>query len=357
MDRKAAQTLIENTFNYPFDEDRFRYFAINLLTNLDKEKDSPYISGKYIKDFFREHVHKYRRIGTYIAPDGDKLDVLVVHLVNPWALERARTMLRNFTAWYLKNQDEKDAALVAYHTDDLDDWRFSFVRMEYRQEITEKGTIKVKEEFTPARRYSYLVGKNEPNHTAQEQMIPVLEDDQENPTLADIEAAFSVDAVTKQFYKDYRALFEKLTNELNNIFEKDNKIKKEFEDKSIDTANFSKKLMGQIVFLYFLQKKGWLGVSKDNQGNFKRWGTGPKNFMKRLFNREFSDYKNFFNDILEPLFYNALNNGDRRSDYYEKLDCKIPFLDGGLFEPMNDYDWVETEIRINNDIFKDILKT
>lgn len=357
MDRKAAQTLIENTFNYPFDEDRFRYFAINLLTNLDREKDSPYISGKYIKDFFREHVHKYRRIGTYIAPDGDKLDVLVVHLVKPWALERARTMLRNFTAWYLKDQDEKDAALVAYHTDDLDDWRFSFVRMEYRQEITEKGTIKVKEKFTPARRYSYLVGKNEPNHTAQEQMIPVLEDDQENPTLADIEAAFSVDAVTKQFYKDYRALFEKLTNELNKILERDNKIKKEFEDKSIDTANFSKKLMGQIVFLYFLQKKGWLGVSKDKQGNFKRWGTGPKNFMKRLFNREFSDYKNFFNDILEPLFYNALNNGDRRSDYYEKLDCKIPFLDGGLFEPMNDYDWVETEIRIDNDIFIEILKT
>jgi len=357
MDRKATQILIENTFNYPFDEDRFRYFTINLLANLDKEKDSPYISGKYIKDFFREHIHKYRRIGTYIAPDGDKLDVLVVHLVNPWALERSRTMLRNFTAWYLKNQDEKDAALVAYHTDDLDDWRFSFVRMEYRQEITEKGTIKVKEEFTPARRYSYLVGKNEPNHTAQEQMIPILEDDQNNPTLANIEEAFSVDAVTKQFYEDYRALFEKLTNELNNTLEKDNKIKEEFEDNYIDTANFAKKLMGQIVFLYFLQKKGWLGVSKDSQGNFKQWGTGPKNFMKRLFNKEFSDYKNFFNDILEPLFYNALNNGDRRSDYYEKLDCKIPFLDGGLFEPMNDYDWVETEIRINNDILEDILKT
>lgn len=356
MDRKAAQTLIENTFNYPFDEDRFRYFAINLLTNLDKEKDSPYISGKYIKDFFREHVHKYRRIGTYIAPDGDKLDVLVVHLVNPWALERSRTMLRNFTAWYLKNQDEKDAALVAYHTDDLDDWRFSFVRMEYLQEITEKGKIKVKEEFTPARRYSYLVGKNEPNHTAQEQMIPILEDDQDNPTLDDIEAAFSVDAVTKQFYKDYRALFETLTNELNNILEKDNKIKKEFEDKSIETAHFAKKLMGQIVFLYFLQKKGWFGVERDEFGNFKNWGTGPKNFLRRLIEKEYADYQNFFNEILEPLFYEAMST-ERPDDSYSKLNCKIPFLNGGLFEPINEYNWIETDICIDNEIFIEIFDT
>ena len=60
---------------------------------------------------------------------------------------------------------------------------------------------------------------------------------------------------------------------------KDPKIAQEFETKTIDTANFAKKLMGQIVFLYFLQKKGWLGVGKDENGNFKEWGTGAKNFL------------------------------------------------------------------------------
>ena len=29
---------------------------------------------------------------------------------------------------------------------------------------------------------------------------------------------------------------------------------------NFSSAQFAKKLMGQIVFLYFLQKKGWLGV-------------------------------------------------------------------------------------------------
>lgn len=356
MDRQTAQTLIENTFNYPFNEERFRYFAINLLNDVDEGKAFPYLHGQYIKDSFKQHIKKYKRIGTYTDPDSNKVDVLVVHLTNPWALERSRTMLRNFAAWYLKNRDEKDAALIGYYTDDPDDWRFSFVKMEYRQAVTETGIIKVKEELTSARRYSYLVGKNEPNHTAQAQLITILKDDQKNPSLSDIEDAFSVDAVTKQFYKDYRTLFEKLTDELNDILKKDAKIKREFEDKTIDTNNFAKKLMGQIVFLYFLQKKGWLGVDRDEKGNYRMWGTGPKNFLRRLFEKEYTDYQNFFNDVLEPLFYEALAT-ERRNDSYSRFNCKIPFLNGGLFEPINDYSWDETDICIDNDIFSEILDT
>ena len=59
--------------------------------------------------------------------------------------------------------------------------------MEYKLKETESGKIKVKEELTPAKRYSYLVGMNEPNHTAQEQLIDILEDDMNNPTLSYIE--------------------------------------------------------------------------------------------------------------------------------------------------------------------------
>ena len=356
MDRNTAKQLIKNTFNFPFDESKFRNFTINLLNDVDENKAFGYISGNYIKNSFKDHVTKYRRLGTYTDPDGDKIDVLIVHLKKDWALERSRTMLRNFVADYLKNRDEKDAALVGYTTSDPDGWRFSYVRMQYKLEQTESGKIKVKEELTPAKRYSFLVGKNEPNHTAQAQLVDILENDKKNPSLNDIEAAFSVDAVTKQFYKDYRFHFEKIWHELDDIASKDPKIAAEFEAKSIDTANFAKKLMGQIVFLYFLQKKGWLGVGKDNSGNFKEWGTGPKNFLHRLFNKEFTDYGNFFNDILEPLFYEALAT-EHNDDYFSKLDCKIPFLNGGLFEPLNEYNWVETDICIDNDLIADVFKT
>ena len=68
-------------------------------------------------------------------------------------------------------------------------------------------------------------------------------------------------------------------------------------------------------------------------------------------------YDNFFNDILEPLFYDALATPDRQDDYYSPLKCKIPFLDGGLFEPINSYNWVEVRIPLPNKEFERILDT
>lgn len=354
MDKQTATQLIGNTFNFPFDEGRFRNFAINLLNDVDESKAVKFRG--HIKHSFLPHIKSHRRLGTYTDPNGDKIDVLVVQLKNEWALERSRTMLRNFTSDYLKNRDEKDAALVAYYTTNPDDWRFSYIRMEYKRVQTDSGKFKIKEDVTPAKRYSFLVGKNEPNHTAQAQLVNILADDRNNPTLSELETAFSVDAVTKQFYKDYRAQFDALHKELNDIVNKDPKIAEEFETKTIDMANFAKKLMGQIVFLYFLQKKGWLGVGKDENGNFKEWGKGPKNFLHRLFNKEFTEYGNFFNDVLEPLFYEALAT-ERTNDVFTRFNCKIPFLNGGLFEPINDYNWEETDICIDNDLIGDVFKT
>ncbi|MBT7789580.1 MAG: hypothetical protein HN757_11955 [Calditrichaeota bacterium] len=354
MKKDAARLLLTETFDAPFDESQFTNFSSNLLNSMDTSEAFPYLSGDNIKRAFQNHVSEYRRLGSYTDGKGESIDVLAVKLVNEWAIERSRTMLRNFTADYLERSGRKDAALVAYFTDNPEDWRFSYIRMDYKQELSEKGKVRVKKELTPARRYSYLVGVNEPNHTAQSQLIGLLEDRSTNPTLTEIEDAFSVDAVSKQFYLDYRGLFERLHQELKTIVEADPKIKKEFESKSIDSANFAKKLLGQIVFLYFLQKKGWLGVGKDDSGNFKRWGTGPKDFLKRLFNKEYTDYKNFFNDVLEPLFYEALAT-DLPSNYFSRFDCKIPFLNGGLFEPLNNYNWAETDIRLDNDLMADVF--
>ena len=205
MNNELAKSLLVDTFDAPFDEGRFNHFALNLLNDVDTGKEFSYLSGNYIRHSFKDHITKYRRLGSYTDPQGETIDVLVVKLKNDWALERSRTMLRNFTADYLKNRGEKDAALVAYYTNNPEDWRFSYIRMDYTMETTESGKIKVKEKLTPARRYSFLVGVNEPNHTAQSQLLNILEDDN-NPSLSKLESAFSVDAVSKQFYLDYRSV-------------------------------------------------------------------------------------------------------------------------------------------------------
>jgi hypothetical protein len=249
-----------------------------------------------------------------------------------------------------------DAALVAFYGDDPQDWRFSFVKMEYQLEEVD-GTVKPVEKLTHAKRCSFLVGTNEPNHTCKRQLLKLIMEEKVNPSIEEIEEAFSIDNVTKEFFLEYKDLFLALKDSLEEVIEKDSHVKKEVEDKSISTVDFAKKLLGQIVFIYFLQKKGWLGVEKDRaSGGFRPWGSGPKDFLMKMFDKEIVQYDNFFNDILEPLFYEALAT-KRDDDYYSRFNCKIPFLNGGLFEPINDYDWTGTEILLNNSIFGNILGT
>ena len=79
-------------------------------------------------------------------------------------------------------------------------------------------------------------------------------------------------------------------------------------------------------------------------------GLAPGVFLRELFEKQHGDYENFFNNILEPLFYEALRL-ERPGDYYSRFDCRIPFLNGGLFDPLNDYDWVDTDILLPNELF------
>ena len=104
--------------------------------------------------------------------------------------------------------------------------------------------------------------------------------------------------------------------------------------------------MGQIVFLYFLQKKGWLGVAKGQD-----WGTGPHDFLRRLANGDYGKYDNFFNDVLEPLFYDTLATDRGHEAWCNRFQCRIPFLNGGLFEPLGDYDWRKIDIALPNKLF------
>ena len=302
------------------------------------------------------HISEFKKIGEY--SDGKKsMEILVVKLKKSTSLERARTMQRNFIAkWLSMGYEEKDGALVAFYGDDPYDWRFSFIKMDYRLVEKDGGKVKTEKELTPAKRYSFLVGVNEPNHTCRSQFVDLVIEEKNKPSLQEIENAFSIEKVTKEFFMEYKELFLQLTESLEKVFKRDSFVKKEFEEKNISVMDFSKKLLGQIVFIYFLQKKGWLGVEKEENGKFREWGSGPKNFLRKLFDKKIVDYKNFFNEILEPLFYEALAK-ERDDDYYSRFKCKIPFLNGGLFEPINNYDWTKTEILLDNSIFKDILDT
>lgn len=345
MNKDTARTLVEKTLHNEFDKERFCRFIRELLNHYEEK---PFVyKGKYIREAYAPYIQSLERIGSYQDSDGKKIDILIAKLKKGSSLERARTMQRNFIAWYLTSRDPKDAALVAFVSPDPEDWRFSLVKMEYKIGETPTGRVKGVQEYTPARRLSFLVGTHETSHTAQSRLVPIIEDDEIDPTLSRIEDAFSIEKATKEFFIEYRGLFHQVNEALEIIIKKDASIRKDFKTKNIDTVDFAKKLLGQIVFLYFLQKKGWFGVKRKQE-----WGSGSKNFLRKLFEKKHGDYDNFFNEVLEPLFYEALRyDRTHDDDYFSMFKCRIPFLNGGLFDPINDYDWVETDILIPNELF------
>ncbi|HAA83221.1 MAG: Uncharacterized protein XD67_0358 [Thermodesulfobacterium commune] len=314
MDREQAKKLIINTFENPFAKDRFVYFLRNLLKSF--EESTFVYQGNYIPDAFEKYVRTLERVGKYNY-DGKEIDLLIVELKKETSLERARTMQRNFIAWYLKGR-LTDAALVAFVSPTSEDWRFSLVKMDYRFE--EK---KVKEEITPARRWSFLVGKNEKSHTAQSRFLPLLENDDWKPALKDLEEAFNVEVVTQEFFDAYRyALHEVIIKNLKH--ENINEIP--YEKKH----SFAQQLLSRILFIYFLQKKGWLKWKNYEQ---------DKSYLKNLwlkYKEKHCKKDKFYSIWLKSLFFGAFNkrfqfiHSELPDDIKESYST-MPFLNGGLF--------------------------
>ncbi len=353
MEKQQAIQLLDQVFNHSFDQQQFGRFVGETFNEVNTQKELRYQGNRVYKPY-QDHIVSCRRIGQYRDPEGALLDILIVKVRDPRQLDRARTRLRNFIIEYLKERiakspDYRETVLVAFHAEDRPDWRLSFIRLETvaRQDET-SGKVKLEDKITSARRYSFLVGHGEPSHTIQKQLLPLLADSKHNPTLTQIEEAFGIEKVAKEFFDRYKGLFLKLQEELEGLIQRDGVIQADFAEKGIQTAAFAKKLLGQIVFLYFIQKKGWLGVAKD-----KNFGDGDKAFLRSLFERAVDSGKNYFNDFLEPLFYEALAVERKSADpsWYKPFACRIPFLNGGLFEPIADYNWQKTDIVIPNTIF------
>jgi len=104
--------------------------------------------------------------------------------------------------------------------------------------------------------------------------------------------------------------------------------------------------MGRIVFLYFIQKKGWLAVAQD-----KKWGEGNQNYLFDLFNK--SNHKDdFYHEELVSLFFKTLNNTDSEK---ESNEIRFPYLNGGLFDDSHDRQY--NKLYFPEEIFKNLFET
>jgi len=345
MDRDNIKRVVTQTFENKFDRDQYLVFLKDLLKDEKIGLDSKICKDDEILHNYEKYITSCEHLYDYKDIKGKKISLLIVWLKSEHSI-LARVAQRNFISKFLE-ENISNAALVAFVTPNNEDWRFSFVEINYEFTKDENGKRRIINKASPAKRWSFLLGKNEKSHTAQAQIAYLLQDETSSLTLEKIKNAFNIEVVTDEFFREYRNLFIKTKEAIDKVVQNNEVVKAEFNKKNISSVDFAKTLLGQIVFLYFLQKKGWFGVEPE-----KEWGTGPKDFLRRLFDKKYTDYNNFFNDILEPLFYEALRtNRNGNNDYYDKLKCKIPFLNGGLFDPINDYDWVNIKIPLPNDLF------
>lgn len=226
--------------------------------------------------------------------------------------------------------------LFHYGDDSRWDWRFTFCR--------KSGN---KEESTDSKRFTFLLGPGQSCRTAAENFCNLYEK-RESLKFENIERAFNVEALSNEFFDKYKEKYDKFVEFITGkrYLKKGNKyvetkihephptLYSSFKNNDKLVRDYVKKMLGRIVFLHFLQKKGWLGVPAGGQ-----WGEGDLNFMLNLFKNATEKQKgNFLDEVLEGLFANGLDRkrSEKKDIYDTKVqgfrDCRIPYLNGGLFE-------------------------
>jgi len=278
-----------------------------------------------------EIAHRAFELGSFYTADERIVGIYEVKLTDKALIERNRVGLRNLFKSVIRY--DLDAALIVYIQDTK--WRFSYV--------SEIRTAEGKKETEP-KRYTYLFGEGESCRTAAERFDKL----KGKPIyLNDLFEAFSVEKLNKEFFKIYKEFYEKFWKYLAadkqyNKLLSDKRFKNDEVKREKPIRDFAKKLLGRIVFLQFLQKKGWMGVPAKNA----EWKGGDIKFLQNLFINSNSK-QSFHSKELRTLFFETLNEKRKNNIAPSSLgkDIKIPYLNGGLFEKdlsfSNDIDFPE----------------
>ncbi len=242
-----------------------------------------------------------------------------------------QTLIRHLTICY-------ESAFIIFHYSNGDkrwNWRFSFYH-------------KFDKTATESKRFTFVLGPGQSCRTAAVNFKKLM-DMKGNVMAKDIIDAFSVEALSDEFFTKYKQHYERFVEFITGkkFVKKGGKWEETVshephavyypafncDDKLV--RDYVKKLLGRIVFLHFLQKKGWLGVPENNS-----WGDGDQDFMLHLFENA-SDWQkdDFLDCVLEPLFSEALDTDRGKKSIFDtdvpimgSTRMRIPYLNGGLFE-------------------------
>lgn len=209
------------------------------------------------------------------------------------------------------NEDFKDGAIFLFY-DKSGKFRFSFIRKNYG--IKEK-------KYSNWKRYTYFVNPEKPNKTYRKQIENCKFD-----SLHSIHKAFSIDAVTDEFYNEFKPKFDEISNSIAGDIP--------FSIKQ----DFALLFAIRTIFIGFVQKRKWLG--------------DDENFVQSFYEeykKSGSEYNSFYKNWYEPLLFQALNSPpgtevDFHNTFSKETGRKLkmaPFLNGELFMRKKGIDTVD----------------
>lgn len=240
------------------------------------------------------------QIGEIELPDAQSLTVVSVRVKRELTARSGKKKQYDAAKRVLKHGNH-DAGIFAFY-DDTGCFRFSLVTVTYH------GTHR---RFSTFRRYTFFIDPHLPNKTFLQQM-----QHSNFSGLQGILETFSIEAVSDEFYKEFKNIHDKLTAGVKGT------------DDTVLKQDFALLFAIRIIFLGFVQKKGWLGNNtKFLQDYWREYSQSRSN-------------NSFYKDWLEQLFFEAFSAppgqktsfGDFFSEETRRALSEAPYLNGELFK-------------------------
>ena len=326
--------VIESAYNREAWQQLLHDIFLNKVTFYNRPATVP-VSGRLAKEAFN--------LGRISLSDGESIAIYEVELTDKVDIERNRRGIRDMLTSDWHNMGYAGAFMFCYRKNE------SILRFSY---VSETWGFNKQGEYekisTDTKRYTYLLGEGRGCRTAIEQ-FGVLKNSKQ--TLSDITAAFSVETLTKQFYKDLFEWYLWAIDEQSNVTFP-NYVATEDDDRD----DLEKKIIRMITRIMFV----WFIKQKDLVPN-RIFDVDYLSTILKDFDPYSTTSGNYYNAILQNLFFATLNRAiideegnTRKFATSSKRDIKtlyryaelfsinqqevinlfaeVPFLNGGLFE-------------------------
>ncbi len=268
------------------------------------------------------------QLGRAMLADGRRIAFIEQPVPASTNLMRNRVGLRNRIARLI--DQESATGVLAIFTDSKDrNFRLSFVARESSLTFTGEGTQTTKTETAP-KRFTYYLGPDEACTTAAQRFELLLRLGAA-ASLPDLIDAFSVEKLNKEFFNDFSRRVSDIAAGLETTH----------PDWSQDTCRTeAQTLLNRLVFLYFVQRKGWLNRSRT--------------FLTDAF-KPHADQPGctFFRSFLGPLF-ECLSTEPGLTPAFPH---DVPFLNGGLFSDEAGADDPDIQRRRSLDVSNAVFRT